>query len=104
MKIYNKLVRDNIPQIIEQSGKTCKTRIMNDSEYLEKLNVKLQEEVAEYLQSGEFEELADILEVIYALARAKGQNVEQLETIRTEKALKNGAFEQKILLEYVNED
>ena len=102
MKIYNKLVRDNIPQIIEKDGKTCKTRVLSDGEFLEKLNAKLQEEVAEYLQSGEVEELADILEVVYALARVKGHDTQQLEDIRVEKARKNGAFEQKLLLEYVN--
>ena len=104
MKIYNKLVRDNIPQIIEQSGKTCKTRVLTDAEYAEKLNAKLNEEFAEYMQSGEVEELADIVEVALAIARAKGVSTEKFDEIRLEKSRKNGAFGQKLLLEWVNDD
>ena len=104
MKIYNKLVRDNIPQIIEQSGKTCKTRVLNDDEYLAQLNAKLSEELAEYLQSGEVEELADIVEVVRALAIVKGVTVDQLDEIRAQKVCKNGAFAQKLFLEWVDGD
>ena len=104
MKIYNKLVRDNIPQIIENSGKTCKTRVLNDGEYVEQLNVKLSEEIAEYLQSGEVVELADVVEVALALANVKGFTDEQFEAIRKEKAAKNGAFAQKLFLEWVDGD
>ena len=61
MKIYNKLVRDKIPEIIaSDNGKTCVTRIMEDGEYLETLNTKMQEELKEYLESGDVEELADL--------------------------------------------
>ena len=104
MKIYNKLVRDNIPQIIENSGKTCKTRMLNDGEYTEQLNAKLSEEIAEYLQSGEVVELADVVEVALALANAKGVTDEQFEAIRKEKVAKNGAFGRKLFLEWVDGD
>ena len=104
MKIYNKLIRDNIPQIIEQSGKTCKTRVLTDDEYVTQLNAKLVEELAEYQHSGEVEELADIVEVALALAQAKGVSRAKFDTIRTEKALKNGAFTQKLFLEWVDGD
>ena len=104
MKIYNKLVRDNIPQIIEKSGKTCKTRVLNDEEYVATLNAKLSEELGEYLQSGEVVELADIVEVALALACAKGVTNDQFDTIRKEKASKNGAFQQKLFLEWVDGD
>ena len=60
MKIYNKLVRDKIPTIIAVNGNTCKTRIMEDDEYLNSLNIKMQEELKEYLESGDIEELADL--------------------------------------------
>ena len=102
MKTYNKLVRDNIPQIIESSGKWCKTRILSDSEYIQQLDAKLQEELFEYLQSGEIEELADIIEVVLALVLAKGYTLEQFDTIRKQKTLKNGAFERKLFLEWVD--
>ena len=48
MKVYNKLVRDKIPEIIEADGKTCKTKILSDEEYIAALETKLNEEVAEY--------------------------------------------------------
>ena len=104
MKIYNKLVRDNIPQIIEQSGKSCKTRVLNDDEYLTQLNAKLNEEFAEYVQSGEVEELADIVEVALALAAAKGVSHAKFDEIRAQKARKNGKFDQKLFLEWVDGD
>lgn len=101
---YNKLVRDKIPEIIEASGKKCETQMLNDEAYLEMLNKKLDEELKEYQESHEAEELADILEVIYALAQARGVSKEQLEEIRNEKAEKRGSFEKKILLKSVTED
>ena len=104
MKVYNKLVRDNIPQIIEKSGKTCKTRTLGDEEYIAALNAKLREEFDEYVQSGEVVELADLVEVALALACAKGVTQERFEEIRQEKAAKNGAFAQKLFLEWVDGD
>ena len=104
MKTYSKLVRDNIPQIIEKNGKTCKTRTLSDEEYIAALNAKLGEEIGEYLQSGEVVELADVVEVALALAHAKGVTDEQFEAIRKEKAAKNGAFAQKLFLEWVDGD
>lgn len=61
MKIYNELVRDKIPEIIAgNNGKTCVTRIMEDDEYLKSLNTKIQEELKEYLESGDVENFADL--------------------------------------------
>ena len=100
-KIYHKLVRDNIPEIIENSGKRCETRVLSDEEYLQFLQEKLLEEVAEYRESGSHEELADILEVVYALATATGCTEDTLNTIRQEKAQKRGGFSKRILLETV---
>jgi predicted house-cleaning noncanonical NTP pyrophosphatase (MazG superfamily) len=95
---YNKLIRDRIPEIIEEAGKEYKIRELNDEEYLAKLKEKLQEEVDEYLESNEIEELADILEVIRALAAAHDTNMKNIEQIRTKKANKRGAFEKRLLL------
>ncbi|MDD6200028.1 MAG: nucleoside triphosphate pyrophosphohydrolase, partial [Firmicutes bacterium] len=64
---YQKLVRDKIPELIAAGGETPVIRVLEDGEYLSRLEDKLEEEVAEYRQSGEPEELADILEVVYAL-------------------------------------
>ena len=104
VKLYQKLVRDRIPEIIEASGKSCVTEILSDADYLELLDAKLDEELAEYYKDQNVEELADLLEVIYAAAKARGYTLEQLEVVRAEKASKRGAFEKKILLKEVIED
>ena len=103
MKIYNKLVRDNIPQICERNNQTCKIRTLNDQEYLKELNIKLQEELREYLESGEIEELADLEEVLRAILDAKHCSYEDFEKIRNLKVEKRGAFKEKIFLESVKE-
>lgn len=100
---YKKLVRDRIPEIIEASGKTCVTEILSDADYLRMVDAKLDEELAEYHKDQNIEELADLIEVIYAAAKARGYTLEQLETVRTEKAAKRGAFEKKFLLKEVIE-
>lgn len=101
--IYHKLVRDKIPVIIKQSGKTCVCSVLSDEEYLEFLDEKLNEELAEYQESKSMEELADLLEVIRAVAVARGSSPEEIETIRKTKADNRGGFEKKILLEEVTE-
>ena len=100
MKIYNKLVRDNIPNIMINKGCKPVTRILNDEEYLNELNKKLLEEVNEYLEDNNIEELADIMEVFNSILKAKGISQEQLEDTRLEKANKRGSFNEKIFLEY----
>ena len=95
---YHKLVRDRIPEIIEKSGKTCVTSELSASEYVKMLDEKLNEELAEYQESKSPEELADLLEVIRAVATARGSSIEEVEKIRIEKAAKRGGFEKRILL------
>lgn len=101
--IHQKLVRDRIPEIIEASGKTCVTRILPDEEYLAALDAKLQEELAEYQADKSMEELADLLEVMMAVAQARGHSFEEVERIRREKAEKRGGFRDRIWLESVHE-
>lgn len=101
---YNKLVRDKIPEIIEASGKRCLVETLTDEDYLEMLEAKLDEELAEYHQDQNLEELADLLEVIYACAVARGYSVAELEQVRADKAAKRGSFAERILLKEVNED
>ncbi len=97
---YNKLVRDKIPEIIEGNGKTPTVHIASDNEYWEKLKEKLQEEVAEFLKGSNPEELADILEVIYAVKNFKFEK-EDLEAIRKSKEEERGGFKKKIILDEV---
>jgi predicted house-cleaning noncanonical NTP pyrophosphatase (MazG superfamily) len=103
-KTYNKLVRDNIPAIIKAKGAACETEILSDADYLRLLDAKLDEELAEYHQDQNLEELADLMEVIYACAKARGYTVAELEALRAEKAAKRGGFDRKILLKTVTED
>lgn len=101
VKIYNKLVRDNIPNICRQNNQTPKYNVLGDNEYKTELKKKLREETKEYLFSGELEELADILEVVEALANSQGSNMDEVLKIKEEKAKKNGKFEKKYFLESV---
>ena len=101
---YNKLVRDRIPEIIETDSKTCITEILSDAQYLEMLDTKLNEELAEYQESKSLEELADLLEVMQAVVEARGWSWEQLEQGRQEKAAQRGGFARKILLKEVIEN
>ena len=101
--LYNKLVRDRIPEIIEMSGRTCTIEYLSDEDYLHMLETKLDEELAEYHHDQSIEELADLLEVIRAVVVARGSSLEELERIREEKAQKRGGFEKKILLKEVQE-
>lgn len=99
MKTYNKLVRDRIPGIIADCGKDPIIRpILSDDEYIELLNKKLHEELMEYQRDQTIEELADLLEVIYAAAAARGYTAEQLDDVREVKAAARGRFEKRILL------
>lgn len=94
-----KLVRDKIPEIILSKGKTPKTHIATDKEYKEYLLKKLEEEVLEVKEELNEEELADVLEVVYTLAKLIGKTPKELEKTRKLKKSKNGGFEGKIILE-----
>ena len=96
--VYNKLVRDRIPEIIERSGKRCVCAELSEMDYLAALDAKLDEELAEYHQDHSMEELADLLEVIRAVIIARGSTYEQVEAIRLEKSQNRGSFQKRILL------
>lgn len=91
-----KLVRDHIPQIIIADGKKPITRILDDEEYLNELDQKLNEEVAEYQADKSIEEMADVLEVLFAICEARGHSVEDLMEVRNAKREKRGGFEKRI--------
>jgi predicted house-cleaning noncanonical NTP pyrophosphatase (MazG superfamily) len=100
---YNKLVRDKIPEIIKSKGAVPISHIANDEEYRQKLKEKLQEEVDEFLKDSNQEELADILEVIYALCEFEDIDFNQLELLRKDKSQKRGGFKDKIILDETKE-
>jgi predicted house-cleaning noncanonical NTP pyrophosphatase (MazG superfamily) len=108
MPVYNKLVRDRIPEIIAQDGKKFTTRILSVEEYIKFLKEKSFEELKEYVNTKNnedaVEELADLLEIIHALAECHGASIEKVEEIRKKKAEKRGGFKEKIFLIEVEDD
>ena len=105
MKIYNKLIRDKIPEIMDAKGVSYEVRELSDEEYIEKLNEKLQEELDEFLSAkpeDQVEELADLVELVYAILANKGVTIDEFEAVRLQKQEKRGGFEQKLLLEWAD--
>ena len=98
MKQDNKAIRDKIPEIIKASGNNCKIRKLSDNEFLIEMEKKLNEEVNEYTESKDVEELADLLEVIYRISELRGVSSDELDEIRKEKAEKRGKFDSNLFL------
>jgi predicted house-cleaning noncanonical NTP pyrophosphatase (MazG superfamily) len=101
---HQKLIRDLIPQLIEESGDEARTRTLDTEEYFQALKDKLQEEVEDYLESEDPEELADILEIIRNLIEMHVMTYDELEKIRERKLDEHGGFTQHIFLEEVIEN
>lgn len=104
MKIYNKLVRDRIPEIILNSSRKPITSVLDKDNYKKELDKKLQEELQEYLKDDNVEELVDLVEVVYAILDFKNVSIQEFERIRNEKVIQRGAFKDRIFLERVEED
>lgn len=105
-RVYNKLVRDKIPNIIEEKGETPVIKVLNENDYKKELEKKLYDEYKEVIEaSGDerIEELADMLEVIRALASLENKNLNDIIDIADKKNKKRGAFDEKIFLEKVIE-
>lgn len=96
---YHKLVRDNIPKKIESNGEKAAYHIATDAEYWLKLKEKLLEEVSEFNQAENAEELADIFEVIEAIVEYKKFDPNIIAQLKADKAEKNGKFKNKIILD-----
>ena len=94
-----KLVRDRIPEIIKADGKSPITRILSEDEYLQELDTKLNEEVAEYQADKSIEEIADVLEVLFTICEARGYSIEQLMKVKQDKQDKRGGFIDRIFWE-----
>ena len=104
MKKYNKLVRDLIPEIIKEDGKVCEYEIVEKEKYYKLLEEKLKEETNEFLEDKNLEELADIMEVLFALAENLGYSEEELLNKRDEKRIKRGGFKAGIVLKSVSKE
>lgn len=98
MTVYNKLVRDKIPQLIRQQGSEPVIQILDEEAYTRCLEDKLDEEVSEYHADQNLDELADILEVVFALAANLGASRDELMTVYQAKNKKRGGFSKRIFL------
>ncbi|WP_394234463.1 phosphoribosyl-ATP pyrophosphohydrolase [Niallia oryzisoli] len=107
MQIHNKLVRDRIPEIIEKSGKMYRSRVLDDEEFITELRKKAFEELQEYMTTSSndeaAEELADILEVIHALADYHGLTIGAVEQVRKRKYEIRGGFKERVFLMEIEE-
>lgn len=101
VEAYDKLVRDRIPALVEADGDRAETHRAGDAEYARRLGEKLVEEAEEYRESGDREELADVLEVVAAIRAFEGIEDGELEAIRAEKADERGGFGERVVLERV---
>ena len=102
---YNKLVRDKIPEEINREpGRKSTYKILDNKEYLEELNKKVLEEANEFIEENSIEELGDLMEVLNAIMKLKNYKPENLNKIMKSKSDKKGSFNDKIYLEYVDED
>ncbi len=98
MVIYNKAIRDKIPEIIKNSGNSSVVKNLSDEKFLVELEKKLKEEVEEYLENKSVEELTDIIEVINRISELKGVSHNELEKIRQKKADERGKFNENLFL------
>lgn len=107
IKVYNKLVRDNIPDIIKSNGEKPNIRILNEEDYKCELEKKLYEEYLEVCNAKtaceKIEELADMLEIIISIANVEGKSLDDVVSVAKTKRLKRGGFEKRIFLESVDE-
>ena len=98
MMEFNKAIRDKIPEIIQKDGHTCNVQSLSDEKFIIEIEKKLSEEVTEYQNDKNPEELADILELIYRIAQLKGISKQELEQIRIKKLQDRGGFDKNLFL------
>lgn len=104
MKIYNKLIRDKIPEIIKNSGRMPEIQSLDKNDTLEHLILKFDEEIEEFKEAYSIEELADILEIIHGLAYHLDYDMNELEEVRRSKYEKRGGFREGIKLMSVSKE
>ena len=104
MKKYNKLVRDKIPDIIKADGGECKFHVAKKNEFAELLNEKVFEEAMELIKNPCAEEIADVLEVVEALARMHHINLDDIKLAKVKKKEERGGFQQMIVLDEASEE
>ena len=103
VRVYNKAIRDKVPEIIESSGASCLVDILDDEKFLDELVFKLEEEIEEFKESTSIEELCDLIEIAFRIAELNGVSNEDFEKIREKKNLERGKFAKNLFLIQVNE-
>lgn len=107
MKVYNKLVRDNIPKIIEDDGKTCKVSVLEYDDYIQEIRRKIVEEARELNEASTkvemIEELADLYELLDYLLIEYKIDILKVKKRRIQKNMKNGGFDKRLFLHSVSE-
>jgi len=101
---YNKLVRDNIINIINSKGNKATYRVLDDKEYIDELNKKLLEEANEFIEENSIDELGDVMEVIESIMKVKNISWDEVREAQSNKKNKNGGFKDRLYLESVEED
>ena len=103
IRVYNKAIRDKIPEIIVESGSEPTIEKLSDEDFLKELEKKLEEEISEYKESKKVEELCDLIEIAYRIAELKGVSNDSLEQIRKDKNVERGKFKENLFLIQVND-
>ena len=106
-KIYNKLIRDKIPEIIKVDKRNPKIRIMDDEEYRQELFNKVIEEAKELIRTNGktkemIKEIGDIYEVIDTIIKTYDLNKDEIKEVQDKRRFERGGFEKKLFLEYVD--
>lgn len=102
--IYNQLVKDNVPKILKEKGSKPHTRTLNDEEYISELEISLDEYVARYTETGGMNELADIVELVYAIAKVKGYDQNKFNALLADRKKKYGGYDKRTYLLNVDEE
>ena len=107
MKIYNKLIRDRIPEIISKDGNTADIIILSEESFKQAIKEKLIEEATEVCNADNrdevLSELADLQEVMDTIKQMYNINTLEVNTIQAVKALQRGKFEKRLYLKSVKE-
>ena len=103
IRVYNKAIRDRVPEIIKSSGASCLVDVLNDEKFLDELVIKLEEEIEEFKESKSIEELCDLIEIAYRIAELNDVSYEELGKMREKKNLDRGKFAKNLFLIQVNE-
>ena len=106
-KIYNKLIRDKIPEVIKEKGGIPEVSILDGTEFRKSLKIKMTEEAKELLEAESnddvLNELSDVEELVRSIAKNYDLSLEEIEKHRLEKLQKRGGFEKKLFLKFVKE-